>query len=40
MKRQNKSRSVLRLKDMTEIKNDPIQLREFVPKVIKRKFKG
>ncbi len=39
MKRQNRSRSVLRLKDMTEIKNEPIQLREFVPKVIRRKTK-
>ena len=39
MKRQNKSRSVLRLKDMTEIKNDPIQLKEFVPKTIRRKTK-
>jgi len=39
MKRQNKSRSVLWLKDMTEIKNEPVQLREFVPRVIRRKTK-
>ena len=39
MKRQNKSRSVLRLKDMTEITNTPVQLKEFVPKTIRRKTK-
>jgi hypothetical protein len=39
VKRQNKSRSVLRLKDMTEITNDVIKLQKFKPKTILRKGK-